>query len=76
MASSSVEEIDALNILQASLLAMRRAISALSIKPEEVLIDGTLVATFSSSFNQQATRVGLLTSNTGTRKWDRFTVTR
>ncbi len=37
---SSVEEIDAYNILQASLLAMRRAILNLSIKPTRVLVDG------------------------------------
>lgn len=33
-------EIDALNILQASLLAMRRAVDALAIKPDLVLVDG------------------------------------
>ncbi|CAG0926864.1 MAG: Ribonuclease HII [Rhodocyclaceae bacterium] len=41
VASASVEEIDALNILQASLLAMRRAIEALTVRPREVLVDGT-----------------------------------
>ena len=40
VASASVEEIDTLNILQASLLAMRRAVEALSIQPSEVLVDG------------------------------------
>lgn len=40
IASSSVEEIDALNILQASLLAMQRAIAALQPAAEAVLIDG------------------------------------
>ena len=40
VASASVEEIDALNILQASLLAMRRAVEKLAIQPEEVLVDG------------------------------------
>jgi ribonuclease HII len=35
-----VEEIDRLNILQASLLAMRRAVQALSVKPGEAWIDG------------------------------------
>lgn len=40
VASSSVEEIDALNILQASLLAMRRAVAALAVTPQLVLIDG------------------------------------
>lgn len=33
-------EIDELNILQASLLAMKRAVEALSISPEHVLVDG------------------------------------
>ena len=40
VASASVEEIDALNILQASLLAMRRAVERLAIVPDEVLVDG------------------------------------
>ncbi|HXF66008.1 MAG TPA: ribonuclease HII [Burkholderiales bacterium] len=41
VASASVEEIDSLNILQATLLAMRRAVEGLGIRPEEVLVDGT-----------------------------------
>lgn len=41
VASASVEEIDALNILQATLLAMRRAIESLALQPDEVLVDGT-----------------------------------
>jgi len=41
IASASVEEIDALNILQATLLAMRRAVALLAIPPGEVLVDGT-----------------------------------
>ena len=40
VASASVEEIDALNILQASLLAMRRAVEHLAATPTEVLVDG------------------------------------
>jgi ribonuclease HII len=40
VARASHEEIDALNILQASLLAMKRAVEALSIQPEYVLVDG------------------------------------
>ena len=40
VASASVEEIDALNILQATLLAMRRAVEALAMAPTEVLVDG------------------------------------
>ena len=39
--SASVEEIDSINILQASLVAMKRAILNLSIKPGKILVDGT-----------------------------------
>jgi ribonuclease HII len=38
--SASVAEIDRINILQASLLAMKRAVMALKISPSMVLIDG------------------------------------
>ncbi len=37
---AEVEEIDRLNILQASLLAMKRAVTALSLPPDLVLVDG------------------------------------
>lgn len=40
IASASVEEIDTVNILQATLLAMRRAVEALACLPGEVLVDG------------------------------------
>lgn len=40
VASASVSEIDAINILQASLLAMRRAVELLGTDPTEVLVDG------------------------------------
>lgn len=40
IASASVAEIDRLNILQASLLAMKRAVEKLSLNPTIVLIDG------------------------------------
>ena len=40
IAFASVEEIDQLNILQASLLAMKRAVESLSFVPGEVLVDG------------------------------------
>lgn len=40
VAEANVEEIDRLNILHASLLAMRRAVEALSHAPEYVLVDG------------------------------------
>lgn len=40
VAEASVEEIDTINILQARLLAMRRAVDALCIAPEYALVDG------------------------------------
>jgi ribonuclease HII len=40
VAEASVEEIDRLNILQASLLAMKRAVMSLSLAPDQVLVDG------------------------------------
>ena len=40
VASASVEEIDRLNILQATLLAMKRAVEGLRLKPSKVLVDG------------------------------------
>ena len=40
VAQASVEEIDTLNILRATLLAMRRAVEGLSLAPQRVLIDG------------------------------------
>jgi len=40
IAEASVEEIDALNILQATMLAMQRAVEGLRLKPAKVLVDG------------------------------------
>lgn len=40
LGTAGVEEIDRLNILQAALLAMRRAVEALPVYPELVLVDG------------------------------------
>ena len=40
IAEATVEEIDALNILQATLLAMQRAVNGLRLKPNKVLVDG------------------------------------
>lgn len=40
VAQASVQEIDALNILQATLLAMRRAVEGLRLSPKLVLVDG------------------------------------
>ena len=46
IAEASVEEIDELNILEADLLAMRRAIDGLSLKPALALIDGNIARDF------------------------------
>ena len=40
IALATVEEIDRLNILQATLLAMKRAVEGLRLKPHKVLVDG------------------------------------
>jgi ribonuclease HII len=40
IAQASVEEIDSLNILQATMLAMKRAVEGLRLKPVKVLVDG------------------------------------
>lgn len=43
VAHATVEEIDELNILQATMLAMKRAISGLTVRPSLVLVDGNRV---------------------------------
>lgn len=40
ISEATVEEIDSLNILQATMLAMRRAVEGLRLKPAKVLVDG------------------------------------
>lgn len=40
IAEASVEEIDTINILQASMLAMQRAVGGLTIRPRAALVDG------------------------------------
>jgi ribonuclease HII len=40
VARAEVEEIDSINILQASLLAMKRAVESLRLTPTQVLVDG------------------------------------
>ncbi|MDM0086227.1 MULTISPECIES: ribonuclease HII [unclassified Variovorax] len=45
VAQASVEEIDTYNILQATMLAMRRAVEGLRLKPAKVLVDGNRLPT-------------------------------
>lgn len=46
IALSTVEEIDRLNILEATLLAMRRAVEGLDIVPDYLLVDGNVFRDF------------------------------
>ncbi len=43
VAHATVEEIDELNILQATMLAMKRAVAGLTVRPNLVLVDGNRV---------------------------------
>jgi len=45
VAQASVEEIDQINILQATMLAMRRAVEGLRLRPAKVLVDGNRLPT-------------------------------
>jgi ribonuclease HII len=45
VAQATVEEIDSLNILQATMLAMRRAVEGLRLRPVKVLVDGNRLPT-------------------------------
>ncbi len=45
IAQASVQEIDTLNILQATMLAMQRAVEGLRLKPVKVLVDGNRLPT-------------------------------
>ncbi|MDB5800651.1 MAG: rnhB [Rhodocyclales bacterium] len=49
IAEASVEEIDRLNILHATMLAMKRAVEALATVPHEVLVDGNRIPDLSMS---------------------------
>ncbi|MEW6994518.1 ribonuclease HII [Colwelliaceae bacterium MEBiC 14330] len=46
---ASPQEIDSLNILHATMLAMQRAVAALSVQPDFVLVDGNRCPTFLSA---------------------------
>ncbi len=45
IAEATVQEIDQLNILQATMLAMKRAVEGLRLKPQMVLVDGNRLPT-------------------------------
>ena len=46
VAFASVDEIDSINILQATLLAMQRAVAGLALRPLEILVDGNRLPAF------------------------------
>ena len=46
LAQASIDEIDELNILHATMLAMQRAVAGLDVKPEQVLVDGNRAPDF------------------------------
>ncbi len=51
VADASVEEIDELNILQATMLAMKRCVEGLTVKPNLVLVDGNRIPRLSCRVN-------------------------
>ncbi len=51
VAHATVEEIDALNILEATMLAMKRAIVGLSIEPNLILVDGNRIPRMNRRIN-------------------------
>ena len=53
IAESTQQEVDEINVLQASLLAMKRALLALQLKPEQVLVDGNRLPSL-SGYSMQA----------------------
>ena len=46
LAAADQQEVDELNVLQASLVAMRRAVLRLSLEPEHVIVDGNQLPSF------------------------------
>lgn len=51
---ASPQEIDTLNILHATMLAMQRAVAGLTVEPDFVLVDGNRCPTFLSTVNHDA----------------------
>ena len=60
IAESTASEVDQINILQASLLAMKRALLNLEIKPDRVLVDGNRLPSV-DGYSMQAIIKGDLT---------------
>ena len=65
IALATVEEIDSINILQATMLAMRRAIEGLRLRPHRVLVDGNrlpMVRIAAEAIVQGDTKVGAISA--------------
>ena len=56
------QEIDTLNILHATMLAMQRAVATLSVEPDYVLVDGNRCPTFLSSQTTKSEQTGKIAS--------------
>jgi len=56
------QEIDTLNILHATMLAMQRAVAGLSVEPDFVLVDGNRCPTFLSNANEVEQQISKIAS--------------
>jgi len=56
------QEIDTLNILHATMLAMQRAVAGLSVEPDFVLVDGNRCPTFLSNTNEVEQQISKIAS--------------
>ena len=54
IAQATAKEIDSINILQATMLAMQRAVAKLPIEPELILVDGNRVPNFDNTIKAEA----------------------
>ncbi|PCH57592.1 MAG: ribonuclease HII [Legionellales bacterium] len=54
IAHATAKEIDSINILQATMLAMQRAVQQLSLMPELILVDGNRVPNFDNTIKTEA----------------------
>ena len=59
---ASPQEIDTLNILHATMLAMQRAVAGLSVEPDFVLVDGNRCPTFLSTISRTDQQSGKIAS--------------
>jgi len=75
IAEASVQEIDSLNILQATLLAMRRAVDGLRLKPVKVLVDGNRLPVLDVRAEAIVQGDALVPAISAASSWPKSTVT-